>query len=97
MKYKVFGKTKLKAQLYGILKYDYFHYPHAEEGPYRVFGNGASEIDSLLWAYKCWIHQMEKAERGYGLEEFFANRICRSLCRKGSGKRAATAWPVPAI
>lgn len=36
MKYKVFGKTKLKAQLYGILKYDYFHYPHAEEGPYRV-------------------------------------------------------------
>ena len=74
MKYKVFGKTKLKAQLYGILKYDYFHYPHAEEGPYRVFGNGASEIDSLLWAYKCWIHQMEKAERGYGLEQFFAGQ-----------------------
>ena len=74
MKYKVFGKTKLKAQLYGILKYDYFHYPHAEEGPYRVFGNGASKIDSLLWAYKCWIHQMEKAERGYGLEQFFAGQ-----------------------
>lgn len=74
MKYKVFGKTKLEAQLYGILKYRYFHYPHAETGPYKVFGNGADKTDSLLWAYKCWIHQMEKAEPGYGLEEFFAGQ-----------------------
>lgn len=74
MKYKVFGLTKLKAQLYGILMYEYFHYPHAEKGAYKVFGNGASEIDSLLWAYKCWIRQMEKAEKGSGIEEFFRNQ-----------------------
>ena len=74
MKYKVFGKTKLKAQWYGLVKYDYFHYPHAETGPYKVFGNGASEVDSLLWAYKCWIHQMEKAEHGSGIEDYFAGQ-----------------------
>lgn len=74
MKYKVFQKTKIEAQLYGLLRYRYFHYPHAESGPYKVFGNGADKLDSLLWAYKCWIHQMETVEPGSYLDEYLAGQ-----------------------
>ena len=42
--------------------------PHHQKGPF------VPRADSDYWGYKCWVNQLEVAERGYELEQYFANQ-----------------------
>lgn len=44
-----------------------FKEPHHQKGPF------VPRDDTEFWCYKCWVNQLETAEKGYDLEPFFAN------------------------
>ncbi|MET1249476.1 CapA family protein [Sporolactobacillus sp. STCC-11] len=48
--------------------YDQFHYPQPQVGEYDIAG---SKFEKLKWLYRYWFNQLEVAERGSGLEEYF--------------------------
>lgn len=53
-----------------------FNNPHPIHGVYDLAGNFA--VESKFWFYKCWIKQLEVAEPGSGLEEYFRTRDLRT-------------------
>ncbi|OJH42615.1 CapA family protein [Cystobacter ferrugineus] len=61
--------TKLAVLLVSYIFYDSFHYPQAEKGVYNIAGN---PFQKLKWLYRYWFNQLEVAEKGSGLEAFFA-------------------------
>ena len=44
-----------------------FKQPHHQVGPF------VPRDDTEFWCYKCWVNQLETAEKGYNLDPFFAN------------------------
>jgi poly-gamma-glutamate synthesis protein (capsule biosynthesis protein) len=71
MKYKVFKKAKYKALFFSLLHWNRFHYPQPINGKYD---EAADKMEMIVWAYKCWIKQMETAEKGSGIERYFAEQ-----------------------
>lgn len=49
--------------------YDEFHYPQPQIGVYNIAGD---PFQKLKWVYRYWFNQLEVAEKGSGLESFFA-------------------------
>jgi poly-gamma-glutamate synthesis protein (capsule biosynthesis protein) len=74
MKYKVFKKAKYQAQLASLFHWNRFHYPQPVKGKYNVAGD---KMEMLIWAYKCWVRQMEVAEKGSGIERYFAEQTLK--------------------
>ncbi|MGS2745247.1 CapA family protein [Halomonas sp. LS-001] len=52
--------------------YDEFHYPQPETGVYDISGN---PFQKLKWLYRYWFNQLEVAEKGSALEDFFASQV----------------------
>lgn len=55
--------------------YEDFHYPQPETGVYDI---AHSTADKLKWVYRYWFNQLEVAERGSGLEEFFRGQVLQN-------------------
>ncbi len=68
MKYKVFRGGKIAAQICSVFMWNKFRYPQPVKGRYDVTGQ---TLEKLKWAYKCWVKQLEVAEKGSGIEEHF--------------------------
>mgnify|MGYP006922417740 CR=1 FL=1 len=32
------------------------------------------KLEKLKWAYRCWVRQLERAEKGSGIEDYFAQQ-----------------------
>lgn len=71
MKYKVFKGGRLAAQICSVIFWNQFRYPQPVRGVYDVAGK---KMEKLKWAYKCWVHQLEAAEKGSGIEAYFAGQ-----------------------
>ena len=69
MKYKTSKTVIAAAKLASLVMWNEFHYPQPVKGRYDVAVN---KKEKLKWAYRCWVHQLETAERGSGIEEYFA-------------------------
>ncbi|SES02668.1 poly-gamma-glutamate synthesis protein (capsule biosynthesis protein) [Propionibacterium cyclohexanicum] len=52
--------------------YDQFHFPQPETDVYDIAN---STFDKLKWLYRYWYNQLEVAEHGSGLEEFFRSQV----------------------
>ncbi|MCD6438034.1 CapA family protein [Vreelandella alkaliphila] len=63
--------TRQAVLLTSYIFYDEFHYPQPETGEYDIAGN---DFDKLKWLYRYWFNQLEVAEQGAGLEDFFASQ-----------------------
>lgn len=74
MKYKVFKAGKYAAQIASVLMWNQFRYPQPVRGRYDVSEN---TFEKLKWAYKCWVNQLERAEKHSGIESFFAGQRLR--------------------
>ena len=55
--------------------YEDFHYPQPETGIYDIAHSAA---DKLKWVYRYWFNQLEVAQRGSGLEEFFRGQVLQN-------------------
>lgn len=55
--------------------YEDFHYPQPETGIYDI---AHSTADKLKWVYRYWFNQLEVAQRGSGLEEFFRGQVLQN-------------------
>lgn len=51
--------------------YDDFHYPQPQVGPYNIADNN---FEKLKWVYRYWFNQLEVAEAGSQLEQYFSNQ-----------------------
>jgi poly-gamma-glutamate capsule biosynthesis protein CapA/YwtB (metallophosphatase superfamily) len=51
--------------------YDQFHYPQPQVGEYDIAG---SKFEKLKWLYRYWFNQLEVAEKGSGLAEYFRSQ-----------------------
>lgn len=56
--------------------YEDFHYPQPETGVYDI---AHSTADKLKWVYRYWFNQLEVAQRGSGLEEFFRSEVLQNV------------------
>lgn len=65
------GLERLAVLLVSYLLYDQFHYPQPETGRYDISGN---PLQKLRWIYRYWFNQLEVAEKGSGLEDFFSSQ-----------------------
>lgn len=57
-----------------------FQEPKAQKGRYDVVG---SRLDKVKWAYRHWHNQLEIAERGSGLEDYFREQDINFQLPKG--------------
>lgn len=71
MKYKTTKLGIALAKAASVVMWNQFHYPQPVKGRYQVATN---KLEKLKWAYRCWVHQLERAEKGSGLEEYFAGQ-----------------------
>lgn len=55
--------------------YEDFHYPQPETGVYDI---AHSTADKLKWVYRYWFNQLEVAQRGSGLEDFFRGQVLQN-------------------
>ncbi|MCO7125334.1 CapA family protein [Sporolactobacillus shoreicorticis] len=51
--------------------YDQFHYPQPQVGEYDIAG---SKFEKLKWLYRYWFNQLEVAEKGSELEDYFRSQ-----------------------
>ncbi|TGA99861.1 CapA family protein [Sporolactobacillus shoreae] len=61
--------TRAAVLLCSYIFYDAFHYPQPQVGEYDIAGN---KFEKLKWLYRYWINQLEVAEKGAGLEDYFS-------------------------
>ena len=85
MKYKVNKLGCVLARIYSVIYWDEFHYPQPIQGRYNVIG---SLKEKLKWVYKIWIKQLEVAEKGAGIEAYFASQDLRFSPPNGFEKNA---------
>lgn len=71
MKYKTSKKAILLAKAASVLMWNQFRYPQPVKGRYQVATN---KLEKVKWAYRCWVHQLERAEKGSGIEDHFAQQ-----------------------
>lgn len=71
MKYKVSKAAIAAAKIASVLMWNEFRYPQPVKGRYDVATN---KKEKLKWAYRCWVHQLEVAEKGSGIEAYFAQQ-----------------------
>ena len=71
MKYKTSKAVIAAAKLASVVIWNEFRYPQPVKGRYDVAVN---KKEKLKWAYRCWVHQLETAEKGSGIEEYFASQ-----------------------
>jgi len=84
--YKVNTLGCFLARIYSVLFWDEFHYPQPIKGRYDVTG---SLKEKLKWVYKIWIKQLEVAEKGSGIEAYFAAQDLRFSPPEGFEREAA--------
>ena len=63
--------ARLAVLLASYIDHDAFHYPQPQTGVYDLTG---TPLEKLKWVYRYWFNQLEVAELGSGLEEFFASQ-----------------------
>ncbi|MBE0402731.1 CapA family protein [Halomonas citrativorans] len=66
--------------LISYIFYDEFHYPQPETGVYDISENS---FQKLKWLYRYWFNQLEAAETGSGLEDFFASQFLNLRSTEG--------------
>ena len=71
MKYKTTKLGIALAKAASVVMWNQFHYPQPVKGRYQVATN---KLEKLKWAYRCWVQQLERAEKGSGLEEYFSRQ-----------------------
>ena len=71
MKYKTSKAVIAAAKAASVVMWNEFRYPQPVKGRYDVAGN---KKEKLKWAYRCWVHQLEIAEKGSGIEEHLASQ-----------------------
>ena len=71
MKYKTSKGAILLARAASVVMWNQFRYPQSVKGRYQVATN---KLEKLKWAYRCWVHQLEAAEKGSGIEKYFAGQ-----------------------
>lgn len=71
MKYKTSKNAIRLAKIASIFMWREFRYPQPEKGRYNVALN---KKEKLKWAYRCWVRQLEVAEKGSGIEAYFAGQ-----------------------
>lgn len=62
------GIIKFIVRLSSYIFKNKFQYPQSQKGRYDIANNF---FEKLKWAYRHWYNQLEIAERGSGLEEYF--------------------------
>ena len=68
--------------------YEDFHFPQPETGVYDI---AHSNADKLKWVYRYWFNQLEVAQPGSGLEEFFRGQVLQnSVTMDGSAVESAS-------
>lgn len=65
--------------LTSYIYYDEFHYPQPETGIYDIAGN---PFQKLKWLYRYWLNQLEVAEQGSKLENFFESQVLDFVCNE---------------
>ncbi|MBK5341995.1 CapA family protein [Pseudomonas sp. TH49] len=83
-------QAKLAVLLLSYLFYEEFHYPQPETGMYDISG---SSFQKLKWLYRYWFNQLEVAEKGTGLEAFFASQFLDFYIQSESSSDLE--YPVP--
>ena len=68
MKYKTSRAGIALAKLLSVFMWNQFRYPQPIKGRYQA---ATSKLEKLKWAYRCWVRQLETAEKGSGLEDYF--------------------------
>jgi len=63
-----------------VILWNQFRYPQPVKGRYQVATN---KLEKLKWAYRCWVQQLEKAEKGSNLEEYFRRQDLRFCLPEG--------------
>lgn len=71
MKYKTSKAVIAAARLASVVMWNEFRYPQPVKGRYDVATN---KKEKLKWAYRCWVRQLEVAEKGSGIEAYFAGQ-----------------------
>lgn len=71
MKYKTTKAGIALAKVASVVMWNQFRYPQPVRGRYQVATN---KLEKLKWAYRCWVRQLEVAEKGSGLEDHFRNQ-----------------------
>jgi poly-gamma-glutamate synthesis protein (capsule biosynthesis protein) len=71
VKYHAPRSAVAAAKIASILMYNEFHYPQPVKGRYRIT---SSKKEKLKWAYRCWVRQLERAEKHSGIEAYFAGQ-----------------------
>ena len=64
-------QARFAVLLASYICYDQFHYPQPETGVYNISG---SAFQKLKWVYRYWFNQLEVAEKGSALEDYFASQ-----------------------
>ena len=84
MKYKTTKAGIVLAKAASVLMWNQFRYPQPVKGRYQVATN---RLEKLKWAYRCWVRQLEVAEKGSGLETYFRNQNLQFTLPRTSGPR----------
>ena len=69
MKYKTSKPIQWLARAASVVMWDQFRYPQPVKDVYDVADN---TFEKLKWAYRCWVHQLETAEKHSGIEAYFS-------------------------
>ena len=69
MKYKTSKPIQWLARAASVVMWDQFRYPQPVKDVYDVADN---TFEKLKWAYRCWVHQLETAEKYSGIEAYFS-------------------------
>ena len=69
------GLTGLALVTASYVFYETFHYPQPATGVYDI---AHSTADKLKWVYRYWFNQLEVAQRGSGLEDFFRGQVLQN-------------------
>ncbi len=86
VKYKVNRNGLRLAKLASLVYWNQFRYPQPTKGTYDIAG---STMEKLKWAYKCWVRQIEVAERGAGIEDHFAKQTLDFFPEEGFEETAS--------
>lgn len=71
MKYRTSKGAIFLAKAASVVMWNQFRYPQPVKGRYQV---ATDKLEKLKWAYRCWVHQLERAEKGSGIERYFAGQ-----------------------
>ena len=71
MKYTSWKWAIALAKVASVVMWNEFRYPQPIKGRYQVATN---KLEKLKWAYRCWVHQLERAEKDSGIEDYFAQQ-----------------------